>query len=195
MRAFCQMDTEELERISLGRASAEEKEALEEHLLICPACQERFEQVESYAFAMRAATRELQSDRTPARSWWQLPKLVPALACLVLLAIGIVSSTRFSATGTPPLAISLTATRGTAPGGTATAGRALDLTPDLAGIAVPGPYRLEIVDARGGVTWKGTFEPAGRSVKVPAQRQGIHFVRIYSLEGALLREYGLDVRR
>ena len=189
------MDTEELERISLGRASAEDTEAFEEHLLICPTCQERFEEVESYAFAVRAAARELQLAEKPSRSWWSMPRLVPALACLALLAIGIVSITRFSASGTPPLAISLTATRGTAPGGTVPAGRAMDLAPDLAGISVPGPYRLEIVDSLGSFTWKGTFDPAGKSVKVPAQRQGIHFVRIYSQQGALLREYGLDVQR
>ena len=40
MRAYCQMDTEQLERISLGQASVEEAEEFEEHLLICPACQQ-----------------------------------------------------------------------------------------------------------------------------------------------------------
>ena len=188
------MDTEELERISLGRASLEEAEALEEHLLICAACQERFEETESYAVAMRAAAAKLQEDGSHSRSWWSMPKLVPALGCAALLAIGVVTTSRFSATVAPPLAISLTATRGAAPGGTVPAGRAMDLTPDLAGIGVPGPYRLEIVDARGSVTWTGAFDAVDKSAKVPAQRAGIHFVRVYSQQGELLREYGLDVK-
>jgi anti-sigma factor RsiW len=189
------MDTEQLERISLGQASAEETEEFEEHLLICPTCQQRFEETESYAIAVRSAAAELSAEPAPKRSWWTVPRLVPALACLALLAIGIVTVTRFSASVQTPLAISLTATRGTAPGGTATAGRAMDLTPDLAGIGAPGPYRLEIVDARGVVTWKGAFDPASKTAAVPKQREGTHFVRVYSLQGELLREYGLEVKR
>jgi hypothetical protein len=187
------MDTEELERISLGHASAEETEALEEHLLICPSCQERFEEAESYALAMRAATAELQVERETRRSWWTMPRLVPALACMALLVVGIFAVARFSATTEPPLAIALTATRGSAPGGTVPAGRAMDLAPDLAGIAIPGPYRLEIVNAHGVVAWKGTFDPAVKTIGVPALRPGIHFVRVYSLQSELLREYGLNV--
>ena len=188
------MDTEELERISLGQASAEETEAFEEHLLLCPACQQRFEETESYTHAIRAAAAELQVDRAAGRSWWSMPRLVPALACMALLAIGIVSVTRFSANTPPPLAVSLTATRGSVPGGTVPAGREMELAPDLSGIATPGPYRLEIVDARGDVAWKGVFDGAAGRVAVPALHVGTHFVRIYSAQGELLREYGLNVR-
>jgi hypothetical protein len=187
------MDTEELERISLGQASAEETEAFEEHLLICRGCQERFEETESYALAIRAAAAELQLERAAKWTWWSMPRLVPALACMALLAVGIVMVARFSATTQPPLAISLTATRGSAPGGMVPAGRAMDLVPDLAGIAISGPYRLEIVDARGAVAWKGAFDAEAKTVAVPALRAGVHFVRVYSRQGDLLREYGLNV--
>jgi hypothetical protein len=194
MKAFCQMDIEELERISLGRVSEEEREAFEEHLLICPACQERYEESESYVNGIRSAAAQLQAESVPSRSWWLWPRLVPVMAGLALLVVGIVTVTRFSAPEQPRLAISLTATRGAAPGETIPVGRAMDLTPDLTGIPVPGPYRLEIVDARGEITWKGDFDPAAKTAHVPPQRAGVHFVRVYSRQGELLREYGLTVR-
>jgi hypothetical protein len=189
------MDVEELERISLGQVSEEEREAFEEHLLICAVCQDRFEESDTYVRGVRAAAAKLQADARPARSSWSVPRLVPVLAAMTLLLIGVFTITRFSPTGQPPLAISLTATRGTAPGETIPAGRALDLTPDLTGIGIAGPYRLEIVDARGQVTWKGNFDAAAKTVAVPAQRAGAHFVRVYSAQGELLREYGLTLRQ
>ena len=195
MSAYCQMDTEALEQFSMGRVSEAEKELFEEHLLICPGCQQRFEEVERYVIAMRAASAELRSAPIPKRTWWSLPRLVPALAGVALLAIGFVTVAKFTANQAPRLAISLTATRGTVPGGTVPAGRPLAVTPDLTGITVPGPYRLEVVDERGNVTWQGRYDQADGAAAVPAQRAGAHFVRVYSQSGELLREYGLDVSR
>jgi hypothetical protein len=112
-----------------------------------------------------------------------------------MLAIVVAALLRFDSNPAPLLAVQLTAVRGTVPGGTVPAGRGMALTPDLIGIATPGPYRLEIVDERGGIDWQGAYNPATGPVNVPAQRAGTHFVRVYSNTGELLREYGLDVRR
>jgi hypothetical protein len=195
MSPYCQMGAEELERFSLGRASVEETERFEEHLLICANCRERFEENERYVSAMRAASAELcrEEAEKPARQSW--PRLLPLVACAALLAIVVAAVVRFNANPAPLLAVELTAVRGTVPGGTVPAGRGMALTPDLIGIAIPGPYRMEIVDERGVIDWQGAYNPATGPVSVPAQRAGTHFVRVYSNSGELLREYGLDVRR
>jgi hypothetical protein len=195
MSFFYQMDADELERFSLGQASVEEMERFEEHMLICENCRERFEESERYVLAMRAASAELCREEVNKQSQRSWPRLLPMLACAALLTIVVAAVVRFNANPGPLLAVQLTAIRGTAPGGTAPAGRGLALTPDLIGIATPGPYRLEIVDERGAAKWQGAYDPAAGPVKVPAQRAGAHFVRIYSNSGELLREYGLDVRR
>jgi hypothetical protein len=195
MSPYCQMDAEELERFSLGRASVEETERFEEHLLICTNCRDRFEESERYVSAMRAASADLirEEAEKPARRSW--PRLLPLVACAALLAIVVAAVLRFNSNPAPLLAVQLTAVRGTVPGGTVPAGRSMALTPDLIGIATPGPYRLEVVDERGATEWQGAYNPAMGPAYVPAQRAGTHFVRVYSNSGELLREYGLDVRR
>ena len=195
MSAHRHIDAEELERFSLGRVSEEETERFEEHLLVCEPCRRSYEEAESYVNAMRAAALESRRESAERRSWWSLPRLVPALAGLALLAVGFLAIGLFTRPAPPPLAVVLTATRGTVPGGTAPAGRSMALTPDVTGISTPGPYRLQVVNERGIVTWQGKYDPASGAAKVPAQRAGTHFVRIYAPSGGLLREYGLDIQR
>lgn len=195
MTPYCQMDADEFERFILGRTSAEETERFEEHLLICDKCRDRYEEGERYVVAMRAASADLLREEAAKPSRWRWPQLVPLLACAALLAIVVAGVIRFNSSPTPLLAVQLTAVRGTVPGGAVPAGRSMALTPDLIGIANPGPYRLEIVDERGSVNWQGAYNPAAGPAKVPAQRAGAHFVRVYSTSGELLREYGLDVQR
>ncbi|MBS1857779.1 MAG: zf-HC2 domain-containing protein [Acidobacteria bacterium] len=186
------MDDDELERFSFGKASEEETEQFEEHLLICDSCRERFQAVEEFVLAMRSAGGDIRAGEARKRSRWQVAWLVPAFAGLVLIAVGILAVSRHA---TQPLAVVLTATRGTVAGGTAQAGRVLNLSPDLSGIADRGPYRLEVVDDRGVVTWRGRYDAAKGAAAVPAQRDGTHFVRVYTLSGELLREYALVIQR
>lgn len=193
MNPYCHMDVEELERFSTGRVSEEEMEQFEEHLLTCELCQQRFEESDNYVLATRSAALKWREEKAARRSWWTLPRLVPVLAGMALLIVGILALTRFTASA-PPMAVALTATRGTVAGGTVVAGRSMMLSPDLTGLANPGPYRLEIVDARGTVTWQGSYNATDGAVPVPAQRVGVHFVRVYARSGELLREYGLDVQ-
>ena len=195
MSPYCQMDSEKLEEFSMGRASSGETDLFEEHLLVCDRCRERFEEIDRFTRAMRSAAAELSRETAPRQSWWRLPRLIPSLACLALLVIGVTFVTRFTATPTALLAIALTATRGAVPCGTAPAGRAMAVSPDLIGIAAPGPYRLEVVDERGRITWEGRYNPTAGPATVPAQRVGAHFVRVYATGGELLREYGLTIHR
>lgn len=192
MIRYCQMDDDELERFCLGLASEEETAQFEEHLLACDVCRERFQRVEEFALATRSAAASLRAEESRKESRWRVAWLVPVLAGLVLMAVGILALSRRAS---PPLAVMLTATRGTVAAGTAPAGRMLSLAPDLSGIRGAGPYRMEIVDDTGVVTWRGRWDAAAGPVTVPAQRSGAHFVRVYTLSGELLREYGLEVRR
>jgi hypothetical protein len=189
------MEAEELERFSLRQVSAEEMEAFEDHLLICEPCRLRFEDAETYVASMRRASAQWRAGQKPKTSWWSISRLIPVLAAVALLAVGLAALSNSPLTPAAPLALTLTATRGTAPLGTAKAGQAIRLTPDVVGISEPAPYRLEIVDAAGRVTWKAVYDPAAGPAQVPGQAAGPHFVRAYLQSGRLLREYGLDVQR
>jgi len=58
---FClrsQFPDDLLERYAMGRLSPEECDSFEEHLLICPICQERLGAVEEFIVTIRAALAE-----------------------------------------------------------------------------------------------------------------------------------------
>jgi len=194
MKAYCEMDSEMLEQFSMGKASVEETQDFEEHLLFCNVCRKRFEESKSYVAEIRSAAAQLRRERADQRPSWTMMRLVPALAGMALLTAAIVAVARSPAT--PPMAMAVFATRSSVPGGTARGGRATELSVDLSGISgAEGAFRLQLVDDRGRVTWQGPYLPAAGPVTVPAQAGGAHFVRVYSPGGQLLREYGLMVER
>ena len=55
---------EDLERYSIGTLSGPQGEALEEHLLICPACQDQLAEIDAYVRTVRVAASRLRS-KTP----------------------------------------------------------------------------------------------------------------------------------
>lgn len=195
MDAYCEMDSEMLERFSMGKASVEETEHLEEHLLFCDTCREKVEENQRYAAALRSAAAQLYREREATRSRWTLSRLVPAMGGVALLTAALVTVVQFPRDVSPETATVLTATRSSAPGGSAQAGRAIRLAVDVSGLSTPGPYRLELVNERGRVTWQGEYDPAAGDVRVPAQVRGAHFLRVYSHSGTLLRECGLTIER
>jgi hypothetical protein len=75
-------------------------------------------------------------------------------------------------------------------GATVPAGSPLALQPDLTGLPEASYYRLEMVDAVGNPVWSGTTKQTG----APALKAGEYYVRVYSPEGKLLREYGLQAQ-
>jgi hypothetical protein len=195
MNVYCEMDSEMLERFSMGKASVEETEEFEEHLLLCDACRMRFEESDSYVAAIRSASAQLERERADMRAWWTLPRLVPVLAGVALLMAAIVTVAQSPPNVSPSMATVLTATRSSAAGATARAGRAMRLTVDVSGLSSPSAYRLELVNERGRITWQGAYDPGDGPVAVPAQAGGPYFLRVYSAGGTLLREYGLRVER
>jgi hypothetical protein len=179
------MDTEELERYSLGHTSPAEVERIEEHLLVCGLCRTKLDETEGYAIAMKAAAMEL--DRKSGRPRWLA--IAATAACLVL---SVSVALKWRANPQPAIAVDLVATRANA-AVTAPAGRPLELHLDLTGLAASPVYRVEVVDQTGKQIWRGDVTPPRPTASVPAQSRGIYFVRIYTRSGDLLREYGLQV--
>jgi hypothetical protein len=189
------VDTEDLERYSMGAMPLEAATLIEEHLLTCEGCRGRFRETDDYRRAMRAASQQLRRDEKAAKGReWRVPAWFPALAavacCLLLVAAGL----RFVRQPGPVVGVSLTALRGSGAGSSAPAGRELMLHPDLTGLAEGSSYRLEIVDRTGHTVRQGTLTRAQNGIKVPGLSAGQYFVRVYLPAGELLREYGLEIQ-
>jgi anti-sigma factor RsiW len=203
---------EDLERYSLGTLPEADTEIFEEHLLVCPACQERLTETDVYLRTMRQALRRPQEQQS--WSWFGFPPRltsVPALPglawalgaalCLVLL-FGVFGIRRLPiSAGSPPVAIVLQTMRGAEQPGAVTApkGRPLALDADVAGLSLQSGCVVEIVDQRGTPAWHSQGKPQGARLTLQLRyglREGRYWVRLYgpSPEKELLREYALLVQ-
>jgi len=183
------VDTEELERYSLGRLPEEKAPSLEEHLLLCEACRLRLEKIDGYTKAMARAAESLR--RPKAWGVWRQVSILAAAACILLV---LSFALRGPGQPQPALAVSLIATRANGSGAAVPAGRSLELHPDLTGLPASPAYRVEMVEGNGSPVWSGRLIPPENAVQASPQRRGLYFVRVYSDEGQLLREYGLELK-
>jgi hypothetical protein len=204
---FGHADEEVLERYAMGTLSGPEAETLEEHLLICPACQERLTGIDDYLRAARVAASLLRAERD---SWWPLslsciPVLIPrstaawVTAAIVIVAILIPVLSRLQrSSAAPPVAVLLQAVRGPGPAGAARAprNRALILQADLSGLRPEFPCELEVVTDRGDRVLRSsaTGDKEGVEVRLPAGlKAGQYWIRLYGAASAKapIREYSL----
>jgi hypothetical protein len=186
-------DELQLEGYSLGTISKPEAVSLEEHLLICEACRERLSETEDYARSMQRASARARTEPRGMRWISGFPRLIPALAA-ALLVLGIGVAWRMNQKiALAPVAVTLEATRGGGQVAQVPAGKPLLLKPGLDGLPALPEYHLEIVDRTGKRVWQTNFVPAA-GVAAPEQAPGIYFVRLYSLPGALLREYVMEIK-
>jgi hypothetical protein len=186
-------DELQLEGYSLGTISKPEAVSLEEHLLICEACRERLSETEDYARSMQRASARSRTEPRGMRWISGFPRLIPALAA-ALLVLGIGVAWRMNQKiALAPVAVTLEATRGGGQVAQVPAGKPLLLKPGLDGLPALPEYHLEIVDRTGKRVWQTNFVPAA-GVAAPEQAPGIYFVRLYSLPGALLREYVMEIK-
>jgi hypothetical protein len=194
----CLWDDDRIERYSMGTLPEEEAAELEEHLLVCEACQSCLRQAEAFAGGMRrAALRVIQEPPAPERGNRLFPKLVPgrvpslvpALACAAILLVLALAGLSWIRPNPPAFAVKLVAMRGAEPGSKAPAGRPLAFQADLSDLPAASSYRLELVDRDGRGIWQG----ATASATIPALPPGMYFIRVYSGGSELLREYGLKV--
>jgi len=183
---------EHLELYALGRLSQPLVAEVEEHLLVCGPCQERVDDLEAYAFAMREAiTREpVPPARWYQQSWLKMPVLLWAggMASIVF-AIGIY--VQFSPHVSPLASLQLTALRGAMPSVVPSRETDITLLDAPSGITL----RAEVVDATGGTLWIGALESRTHTIAITRRlTPGSYFVRLYSDGGKLLHEYGFQVK-
>lgn len=182
-----------LERYSMGALAEDAAVEVEQHLLLCKACQIRVTEADAYTRAMKQAVPDLPLDTE--RSRWNFRFLVPAFAaCALLIATAVV---RLSPSiERSPAAIALFAMRGTDTQAHGPTGRTLSLRPDLNGLPASPSYRLDIVNASGALVWQGAVSAQAQppSALVPPQSRGVYFVRVFLPSGQLLREYALELR-
>lgn len=193
--------TEDLiESYTMGKLDSAEAAKFEEHLLICEFCRDQAEHADGLRRAMRQALREpFRKDPawvvTPLAGWLaallRRPVWMAVPALLALLAIGIFSGGRASL---PAVAVlQLTANRGEMP----KVGPSHELELRFAGVPPgDGPYRMEVVDARGQRVWSTLTGRQEDAVEARVQAQlhaGDYFVRLYDAGGVVLREYGFAV--
>jgi hypothetical protein len=192
-----------LERYSMGRVPEEEAAGLEEHVLVCPECQDRLESIDDFIVAFReAASRPLPRKVSAWRRWWDAGVWKPALAAAAAaaaLAIAYLPRTSFPEPGAETVV--LRSARGADATGAAVArsGGRLVLNIDLTALEPREAYRVEVVDGRGGEVWSSTSRVRDGALAVDLGRPlpaGRYWVRLYSPEspGELLREFGLSVQ-
>jgi hypothetical protein len=201
------IDEDVLELYSLGRLAETQSSGLEEHLLICRACQERLEQTDDFVRAFRMAVRgKPQPEKRVAhrRRWWNWAgagwQPIPVGAALALVAMGVIALAPRSVP-TEEIEVRLSALRGSGSGALATVPAQRMLRLNLDAQALPGQsYRIELADARGRQLWQSLSPVRVESESlhttvarlVPA---GLYWVRLYDpISGQLAREYGLNVR-
>jgi hypothetical protein len=218
-RLFLTHPAEEvLEEYGFGRVREPALTYLEEHLLVCASCQARLQELDEFAALMKSAAAGFLRDSQPSRrtpAWFPVPR-VPAVslflvAGMLLVALGAGIAWRWRSV---PVAatVQLAALRGggvvggagarggggvssnLAPG---PADRPLDLAVNAASLPAAASYRLEMVDQSGRTFWTGEAKIAGAqlSAHVPSgPRPGIYWIRLYTTNNELLREFGMRLR-
>jgi anti-sigma factor RsiW len=189
---------DQLEQYALGRLPESDLPLLEEHLMVCPDCQERLDGIENFALGMREALgteyalKPVAAPKTDWFGWMRRPAFSMALAfAALIIAVGIFSTGRMKFA--PSASLQLTAMRGEMP--VTVPAREFELTLSD-GPRAGGPFRVEVVNAVGSSMWSGleAGSPAGVQVKVQQRLgPGDYFVRLYDASGKMLREYGFRV--
>jgi hypothetical protein len=182
----------QVEDYCLGQLPEPELSELEEHLLVCEACQQRVTEVDGYVRSMRHASTRIRAEEQKPRKAWAASGLVLVLG-VALVVGGIGTFLHNQRAVGPRVPVALEVTRGAGALAQAPAGRPLLLNPGIEGLPALAGYRLEVVDRNGKRVFQGDYSP-GKGVETPAQASGIYFVRLYTLQGALLREFALEVQ-
>jgi hypothetical protein len=207
-RRFLTHPAEEvLEEYGFGRVREPALTDLEVHLLVCASCQAKLQELDECAALMKAAAARYLRDPQPSRrtpAWFPVPRFPASLllvAGMLLVAIGAGIAWRWRSV---PLTatVQLAALRGGVSEGSGSlapgpANRPLDLAVNAASLPPAIGYRLEMVDQSGRTLWTGQAKIAGAqlSAHIPSgPRAGIYWVRLYTSNNELLREFGMRLR-
>jgi hypothetical protein len=206
-----------LENYSLDHLAEPELEVVEEHILICPTCQDRLTEIDDFVRTFRMAHAHLEEVGTggqptigdgwlaepanavyaPPQAWFQRPAIWAGLAFAVGLLAMIPVLSRTGPQSTTVTTIALVAQRGATGPAAVPAGRvALQL--DLRGVN-EDPLRIEVATWDGRKLWSRSVGLAEAIQSVsPDMRftEGQYWIRVRAeREPALLREFSLKVTR
>jgi len=173
---------EHLEVYALGRLGEPLLAEVEEHLLVCASCQERVDDLEAFALAMRRAAADEPSGPSVS-SWfsdrfrssnWKLASLAGAGAlAVVVVVVGVYL--HFRTNSALIASIELNAMRGEAQ----SIGQARETDITLADAPAALKLRAEVVDATGGAVWSGSFPSENHRIQLTKQLlPGSYFVRL-----------------
>lgn len=189
------LSEEELEDLLFRRLAGGQLEAVEEHLLFCPACQSRVNEEERFVRDFRAAAARNRSGglRSPPVRW----TAYSAIAASLVLGFWMFRPppAGIGESG-DPTRVQLTLTRSVSPEQAAvvSARRPFSLLVDLEQLPLYEQYAVEVATAQGVVRFRGEAVPAQGMIEVeaPALEAGLYWVRLHG-DGKLVREYGLRV--
>jgi hypothetical protein len=205
---------ETLEEYCFNRLSEPAIGKVEEHILVCVACQETLQVLDEYILLMKAATAEYKLSRPPGfkeRLWAIVPRLDftairanwarngLALAAAALFAVALFSWREVSMRSEPDRLAAATVPLAALRGGgevaaRAPAGRPLDLAIDVTDLGPSKAYRLEVVNAAGQLLWGALASPSNGKLfaQVPkGLKPGVYWVHLSSPNAGLLREFSL----
>ncbi len=196
-----------LELYALGRLPEEQLGPIEEHLLVCPTCQDRLAETDAYVEAARRAARNFMM-LPPSRwqllwsrmtAWMENPlpawaAVGAALVLMLFLVPRLVLQPRPQPA--PAVTVLLQTTRGVDPSliSKAPAGRPLRLSWDTMALPEVACCQVELVDAAGSVILRERLGKAD-SLRTGPLSAGRYWVRLYGLgpQQSLLREFGMQV--
>lgn len=194
---------ETLEQYSLGTLPDRELESFEEHLLVCPSCQDRLAATDRFIRAFRSAALAIDAAPPPSAADFirravrallrPAPAAILGLAVLAVLIVWRIQATRVSAIASVPVVLQTHRGIGLHP---APAGVPLALQLDAAGLPELPEYAVEVVDSEGGPVCRLPGRRSGGRIGLIAARDfaaGSYWVRVSDSSGRLLREYGLTV--
>ncbi len=188
-----------LEQYALHRLSGPALDEIDDHLLVCEACQDQVLKLDQFVASLRKAAPTVPAFQPqPVRqpSAWFRPAL--AFACATLVCAGFWSTVTLQQTPERALSEATLATmRGEAPDSvTVPAAQRYRLTLDLTGLSAASAYTVSVVDVAGREQWTGAGEVRGDAVQIDIPRPlpaGQYWLRL-NAAGELRREYSLRIR-
>ncbi|MFN7996241.1 MAG: hypothetical protein U0Q18_21700 [Bryobacteraceae bacterium] len=190
-----------LEEYSMCRLLSTEAAEIEEHLLVCPRCLDDWQASERTIGLIRHAALAFEAEQVakPRRRFgrfWLLPQPACALAAAALCLVLAVAVGRHGNAPPTVASVVLQSARGAeaASDPEVRAGSPFLLSLDLTGLQPAEQYGVEIVNGNGEATFHASAAPRHGRVTLTVEqglRPGSYFVRLFTLEQDLLREYHL----
>jgi hypothetical protein len=188
------IEEELLDRYATGSLSADAVPPVEEHLLICAACQSRLREADQFIHLFSLASSQIEFRAVP---WWKkalhfrLEPLLVGLA-MVVLAVPVIRVWNRAA-NEPESEVLMQSLRGPGEGAHVTAGKPARLVFDVP--STSGVCKLRILDLNGGVIQETRTTAAGTrpAASVNLLAPGDYWARLYC-EGNddLTAEYKLN---